>query len=94
MTAVAYDYKDLKVVAYHGRVPLTGFKTVHGHWTKYGDAAPGQNLDSDLFRQFPLISKGFWRETTSIGFFIKLALHPYMDCQKRSMDVSVWPVLW
>ena len=31
---------------------------------KDGVVAPWQILDADLFRRFPLILKGFWRETT------------------------------
>jgi len=30
MMVVAYDYKGLRVIAYPGRAPLMGSKTIHG----------------------------------------------------------------
>jgi hypothetical protein len=55
---------------------------------KDGVVAPCQILDADLFRWFPLISKGFWCETNWVGFLIWLAFHPYVGHQKRSLDTS------
>ena len=63
----------------------------HDTWSngpKDGVAAPWKILDAYLWPQFPLISNSFWRETTWIGFLIKLAFHPYVDRRKRSPDAS------
>ena len=66
-----------------------GPNTIHGPTDqKKGVGAPWQILDADLFRRFPLILKGFCRETTWIGFLIKLSFQPYVDHRKRSPDAS------
>ena len=50
MTAVAYDYKGLRVVAYPGHVPPNGPKhDTRSNRPKVGVAAPWQILDADLF---------------------------------------------
>jgi hypothetical protein len=59
MTVVAHEYKGLRVTAYPGRALLIGSRRYMVHWTKYGDAAPRQNLDAELFRQFLWIPKSF-----------------------------------
>jgi len=59
MKAVVYDYKGLRVIAYHGRTHQTGSKMIHGPVTKNDDVAPRQVLDTDLFLQFLLILKAF-----------------------------------
>jgi hypothetical protein len=59
MMIVAHEYKGLRVTAYPGRALLMGSRRYVVHWTKYDDAAPGQNLDTNLFRQFLWIPKSF-----------------------------------
>ena len=63
----------------------------HNTWSigqKDGVAAPWQILDANFWPWFMLIPNSFWRETTWIGFLIKLAFHSYVDRQKRSLYVS------
>ena len=40
MTAAAYDYKGLRVVAYLGGAPLMGSKMIHDPLDQIGDVAP------------------------------------------------------
>jgi hypothetical protein len=61
--------------------------------TKNGDAAPGQILDADLFRRFPLTQKEFGPQTNAIGFLMKLSFQPYVNRRKRSPDASWASVL-
>ena len=61
----------------------------HDTWSnrpKDGVAAPWHILDAVLWPWFLLIPNRFWRETTWIGFLIKLSFQPYMDRRKRSLD--------
>ena len=58
MTAVTYDYKGLRVVAYPGRAPNGPKHDTRSNGPKDGVAAPWQILDADLFQRFPLIPKG------------------------------------
>ena len=49
MTAAAYDYKGLRVVAYPGRAPNGPKHDTRSNGPKVGVAAPWQILDADLF---------------------------------------------
>ena len=60
---------------------------------KYGDAAPGQILDVNLFDRFPLTRKEFGCGTKTIGKVIFLAFHPYKECPNPSMYATWAPVL-
>ena len=59
MTAAAYDYEGLRVVAYPRRAPNGPKHDTRSNGLKDGVAAPWQILDADLFRRFLLIPNSF-----------------------------------
>ena len=85
VTAVIYRVLDVTPLD----APPNGPKhDTRSNGPKDGVAVPWQILDADLFWWFPLVLKVFWRETTWIGFLIKLSFQPYVDHRKWSPNVS------
>ena len=57
---------------------------IQGPMGQYGDAAPQQILSAVLLRRFPVTQVEFGDETSDIGKFVSLALHPYKYHQNPS----------
>jgi hypothetical protein len=56
---------------------------------KYGDAAPRQILNVNLFHRFPMTPDEFCHETSAIGKVIFLAFHAYKERPNPSPSALV-----